>query len=228
MIKSHSAYLMSIKTIAADTTEVTFDTSKDPIHFTAGQYITVTAPGLERLGIKEQTHDFSIVSSPNDHARLAISFRVSQSRFKQTLLSLPLGTEVTLEGPSGIFTLPEDSAMPLIFIAGGVGIDPFMSIIRFVTESNLDFKITLYYFNKSTDTESYRDELKALAAKNHFLKIHEVFGHFDKKYIDTDNISKTKWYIAGPPGMVANARQSIIELGVSDINIRTEEFTGYD
>lgn len=224
------ASILTIRTIAANTAEVTFYISGTPFSFVAGQYVTVIISGPEEAAVKERTHDFSIASSPVHTDRLSIAMRISESRFKRTLLSLPLGTRVTLEGPKGIFTLPNTEQGPLVFIAGGIGITPFSSMVRFSSESCLGYNITLLYFNASQESEVYGQELRLIAEKNNQFVLHEIVGLFSEKYIIryVKDFPSMIWYVAGPPGMVALVRQALIKLGVLDTCIRTEEFTGYE
>lgn len=91
---------VSKSAIAPGVTEVALDISKTDFHFKAGQYATITLSATTDQPTTSQFHDFSIVSSPNDHIKLKIAFRNSDSFFKKTLLSLPLGAPIILEGPS--------------------------------------------------------------------------------------------------------------------------------
>ncbi len=221
--------IITRRTIAANTVEVTFDTSANPLNFVAGQYVSVTVPGPESLSLRQRTHDFSIASSALHQEHLSIAFRLSNSPFKQQLSSLPVGTLVTLTGPKGIFILPDSSQIPLVFIAGGIGITPFISMLSYTTEAHLGHKIDLFYFNLSKASEVYGQELRLLAKQNNNLVLHEIYVSFKSDFI-TKNISdipRRIWYVAGPPGFVTVARYSLLQLGVPASLIHTEEFTGY-
>lgn len=120
------------RTTAEKTYEVSFNLSGKSFSFIAGQYIRVTVPKLLYDDQKGPSRVFTIASSPNEKNKLAIAFRDSESGFKKTLLELSQGSLVEIEGPFGYFTLPKNTSRPLIFIASGIGITPFLSMIRFV------------------------------------------------------------------------------------------------
>lgn len=230
MITTFEASIFSRTIIADNTVEVVFDVSKRTFNFTAGQYITVTVHGLEALDIREQFRDFSIASSPDRPEKISIAFRVSQSRFKQSLLDARIGAPVTISGPKGIFTIPETAEKPIIFIAGGIGITPFLSMLRIAKASGL-YRITLFYYNGNKESAAYRKELESVAKQNDAFDFCPVYGYFDgneiKKYIVKHAGSDFLFYIAGPPGMVASARWFLDTNGIQDKNIKTEEFSGY-
>lgn len=216
-----------IAMIAENTFEVVLHISDQNFKFKAGQYITVTLPNLKQLPIREQFRDFSIASSPNYLPRLSISFRKSESAFKKELLQMKKGDEVIIEGPSGIFTLPDIYEKPIVFIAGGIGIDPFMSMLEFATENNLPHKITVLYCNRSHESAAYLEKLDSLSKQNPLIKIVRIFGPLEEKHIADLPSQNPLWYIAGPPGMVETARAILLKLGIIETDIKTEEFTGY-
>ena len=138
--------------------QVTFKV-EGPFSFMAGQYCFVTLPNLlypdDRLGKRH----FSIVNSPNEKGIITIATRLRDSGFKKTLNELPLGSEVNLGPIAGAFTLPTDFKRPLVFIAGGIGITPYMSMLRYISEEKLPYKITLIYSNRDKNTTAYFDEI---------------------------------------------------------------------
>ena len=164
MTKELRAKLASRNVVAQGTTEAVFAFTDGELRFTAGQYVTITAPGLEHLPIEKQFHDFSIASSPTNAKEIRIAFRDSESPFKLAVLNVALGTEFIIEGPKGIFTLPEIADKPIVFIAGGIGITPFHSMLRYAYESKLSYRITLFYYNASELRTPYLGELMEIAA----------------------------------------------------------------
>src|SRR3990167_11558916 len=117
-----------------------FEASDPAFIFQAGEYVQIV---LED-GLK---HYFSVMSSPNELPVLKIATRPSQSEFKKTLLQMPIASEVEINGPWGDLFLPEDGKeRTYYFVAGGIGITPFMSMIKYKVEENLPYDITLLYF----------------------------------------------------------------------------------
>ncbi len=230
MVTTFEAPILSRTIVANDTMEIVFDTSANPLTFIAGQYITVTVHGLEVLDMREQFRDFSIASSPDHAEKISILFRLSQGRFKQALITAPLGTQVTISGPKGIFTLPSSADKPIIFIAGGIGITPFLGMVR-DPQTNGIYTVVLFYYNKSKNEAAYLEELNTASLQNDIFSFYPIYGIFNgseiKKYLAEHTGSNFLFYIAGPPKMVALAQRFLIEEGIQDKNIKTEEFSGY-
>lgn len=115
--------------------EMSFDITGREFSFTAGQYIRLRVPHLEFEDTRGPARLFSIATSPHD-TKLTIVFRHTESGFKKTLIHTALGTELEVEGPWGAFTLPKSSERPLLCIAGGTGITPFLSMLRFAAKES--------------------------------------------------------------------------------------------
>ncbi len=221
--------ILEQKTIAEKTCEVSFDLSGQKFDFLAGQYIRVSVSNLLYPDPKGNSRVFSIASSPNEKNKLSIAFRDSGSGFKRTLMELPLGSLVEIEGPFGYFTLPKDSLRPLVFIAGGIGITPFLSMIRFVNENKLNYQITLLYANQNKESGAYLDELEEIARQNSRFILKNKFGYIDEEFIkqSVKNLKEQSWYIVGPPPMVAAVREILARLNIDSNKIYLEDFYGY-
>jgi ferredoxin-NADP reductase len=156
---------------------------------------------------------------------------------------MPLESEVNIEGPYGSLILHTDSTKPAVFIAGGIGITPFMSMIRYATKENLPHKIFLFYSNRRPEDSAYLAELQQkergnpnfhliatmTQMENSKLPWHGETGYINeamiKKYIE--DITKPIYYLAGPPEMISAMREILLKMGVLEDNIRAEEFAGY-
>jgi len=225
----HQLPIIARKEVAENTLEVTFDVRGKTCVFRPGQYLTVMLPELKFPDPKGNSRVFSIASSPDNKESISIVFRLSGSGFKQTLSELPIGSLVTADCCWGNFTLPEDSSAPLVFVAGGVGVAPFMSSIRFVVEEKLPHRITLIYANKDKASAMYLAELEDIAAHNKNVTLKTVFGAVDRAILDecVQQQKDAKWFVAGPAVMVNTVQASLHELGVPSIRIHSEEFAGY-
>lgn len=217
------------KTIAEKTCEVSFDLSRKEFKFLAGQYIRVSVLKFLYSDPKGMSRVFSIASSPNDKNRISIAFRDSGSGFKRTLTKLPIGSLVDIEGPFGYFTLPQNSSQPIVFIAGGIGITPCLSMIRYATEEKLVHPITLLYANRNTENAAYLEECATLVKQNSRFLLKNQFGRIDDNFIrqSVESLDEPVWYIVGLPAMVADMRNLLSHLGVGDAKIYFEDFTGY-
>lgn len=240
--------------IAENTVELTFSVSDPSFSFKAGQYVSIEIPSLSGFSVPDRCHDFSVASSPSNPKEISIAFRISQSIFKTALLVLPLGGVVNIDGPKGVLTLPEperpglesaDSCLghenicdpavmyphpvPLIFVAGGIGITPLLSMIRFATETLSSQKIILLYCNARKETTAYHEELLALEKQNVNFTLHGAFGVPDDKLFVpyVQKAPDALWYIVGAPAMVKAVQQILAKSGIIDTQIRIEEFSGY-
>lgn len=211
--------------LCENTTEIILKT-KTPFNFTAGQYVTITLPTLQSLSPKDQSRDFSIASPPEDVNHITIAFRDSESVYKKELLRPDYFGEVTIDGPKGILVLPETYSIPIVFIAGGIAISPFLSIIQHVISQKLPYNINVLYYNHKKETTAYLEELNELTKNQLNIKIDFKF----KRITDEDlhiYPQDSLWYVAGSRGMVKLARVMLSGMHINERFIKTEEYAGY-
>lgn len=197
-----------------------FDISATEFQWRAGQYISIVLPEHEDGEVKDSFHEFSIASAPGA-STMTVAFRLSNSVFKQTLLSKKPGDAVTFEGPFGVF-YPPDSAKGVIYIAGGIGITAFLGAL----EQKANYPVHLYTFNHSEASEPYKDLLASLAREKGFV-LHQHYGRITEEALDFIPGLQTYVLIAGPNEFVKTARQLALNMGIMEQKIQTEEFTGY-
>jgi ferredoxin-NADP reductase len=210
--------------------------------FKAGQYIDLTLLGSQPGLPDGLTHTFSIASSPRDE-ELLVATRLRGTAFKQAISILPIGSMARIEGPMGSFSLHKNTARPAVLIAGGIGIAPFLSMISYATAEKLRHPIVLFYANRYIEDATFIDDLWSLERANPRLRFVPILTRTDRNYRgwkgETGRFSSEMllrhvrilrgpiYYIAGPPTMVAAARQTLSEVGIDEDDIRTEEFAGY-
>ncbi|MBI5077795.1 MAG: FAD-dependent oxidoreductase [Candidatus Yonathbacteria bacterium] len=229
MIRHFPARLSEKKIIAENTAELTFAVSDPDFSFKAGQYVSVEIPSLSEAAAPDRYHDFSIASSPLNPKEISIAFRISKSIFKTALLALPIGGTVNIDGPKGVLVLPDTNVSPLIFVAGGIGITPLISMIRMATETSLSQQITLLYCNTSKEMTAYAEELSILEKQNPHFVLRSLIGAPDEKLFAPymQKTSKSFWYIVGAPAMTAVVKQILKNFDIMDPQVRIEEFSGY-
>ena len=220
--------ILGRKELAVDTFEVTL---KRPAEFTfvAGQYTQIQLPKLLKADPKGRSRQFSIVSSPSNFDEVKVVFRMTGSGFKETLLNLPVGSSLRLEQAAGSFVLPQTLTRPHVFVAGGVGISPFMSYVTERVNDHWDHPIRLFYGNQSPEKAAYLAELKSIEKIQSRFTLHsiykqptqELFAQCAKKHTDAT------WWVVGPPALVATATAGLRMAGIQDQHIKTEPFTGY-
>lgn len=223
----HNALIISRKRIAKKTLEVGFHLGDKRFSYKPGQYIEVVLPHLKDKDPMGNKREFSIVSSPNQSNELAIAFRKSDSEFKKSLAALPINSPVAVFGPYGRFTLPADIARPLVFVAGGIGITPFISMLRYVNDHRTNHRIVVLYVNHDNQGAAYLEELKWLAKNNQNITLKNKTGRLtdrDLVSLNEENFD-ARYFIAGPPKMVEATKNALKSIDKS-IAIETEEFTG--
>jgi ferredoxin-NADP reductase len=239
-----SAYhgtLLGRTNVAEGTMAFQFEKPQDFV-FKAGQYIDLTLLGSRPGSSTGLTHTFSIASSPSDD-EILVTTRVRSTVFKQALSILPLGSGVNIEGPMGSFGLHNNTSRPAVFLAGGIGIAPFLSMLSYATEQKQHHPIILFYANRYLEDAAFIDALWTLERANPRFRFVPTLtrmasnngrwkgktGHISAEMLLTQvgTVRGPIYYIAGPPTMVAAARRSLIEVGADEDDIRTEEFAGY-
>ena len=130
--------------------------------FKAGQTLDLTLINPSETDAEGNTRTFSITSAPHD-TDLVIATRMRNSAFKRVLASAPLGTSVEADGPMGSFTLHRNVTKPAIFLAGGIGITPFRSMIRDAVARNLAQPLWLFYSNHRPEDAAFLEDLQRLA-----------------------------------------------------------------
>lgn len=217
--------LLARSTVAEETTELTLQfLDQETFSYSAGQYIDLSLPSLTYPDERGNSRSLSIVSAPHETGTISVVFRNSESGWKRTALAIPLGTHLELAGPAGFFTLPRKTTRPIIAIAGGVGIAPFISMTRHAKFSSSGHAISLLYENKKIERAPYITELRETVPT-----FYEQYGHTPKERLAeiVQSHQNPLFYVAGPIGMVARIHGNLLSLGVDDLSILTEEFTGY-
>lgn len=223
------AFLVEQKEIAEQATEAVFSMEPNSFTFSAGQYVWIELPKLLFPDTKGSRRAFSIASSPNTKGSLRIAFRNSESGYKKTLLSLPIGAEVALSGPYGSsYVPPENPQRMTVYIAGGVGVTPFVGVIQHEKESKSERHIKLFYLNENENRAVYLDELKRIASEHKNFDLRLLFGkdnlaplwEFIKEHSGGGDI---EWYVSGPQGMVTAVGDALSLAKIPENSVHYEE-----
>lgn len=212
--------------------------------FKAGQAVYLSLPETSGTSDKKgHARIFSLTSAPQDR-QLEIATRQTGSAFKQALAAAAMGTSLRIEGPYGDLTLHEDAHCPAVFLAGGIGVTPFLSMVRDATNRGLHHRIFLFYSNKRPENAAFLAELRDLERRNpRFTRVTafteiEVDLQTDRMEqgrINTAMLSKylgdlaqPVFYIAGPPTMVRHMQEQLIEASINPHKVKVLAFLGYD
>ncbi|MEK7398507.1 MAG: ferredoxin reductase family protein [Candidatus Poribacteria bacterium] len=196
-----------------------------------GQFLFIQ---LLKNGKVSESHPFTISSSPT-RDEVSISVK-SVGDFTSTIRNAKTSDLAYVDKPYGVFSFLNYDAKNLVFIAGGIGITPFISMLRYIYDSKLDKNITLIWGNKSSADIAFKDELEKMASEMPLLKvIYIMSGQQDwqgeKGYVDAEKIKKyvldfndTQFFVCGPPVMMNNVIKALKQLGVSKKYIHFERF----
>lgn len=214
-----------------DVVEIAFDICGKEFAFQAGQYIEVTLPQLSYADARGKSRKFFITSAPSNRELLSIAFDTSDSGFKKALIEMPLGSEVTVQGPFGDMFLPEDTTSPVVFIADGIGIAPFLSMLRSALEEKRPNHFFLFQTNTKLENTALSAELLDMQKTNPQLIICNHVGAVDTllltEHIDSAVMKTAFWYVVGPQSMTVSTIKTLEELAVLQDHIRFEELSGY-
>lgn len=223
-----TATIHSFREVALKTHEVTLRLDA-PFFFEAGQSIELCINPTTSVDKRDDCRNFSIVSTPSDKNLLTVVLRDTNSVYERSLLGLPIGSKVVVTGPFGNLSLPQDTSKEVVFIAGGVGIAPFMSMAQLSLEKNLKTPITLLYANTNTKQALYIKELENIAQKNSNFQLKLKDGDIDTSFIRdvVENTTGKKWCVAGSPAFVLSVLYQLREIGIHETDILFEEMSGY-
>lgn len=214
----------------------------DGFEFVAGQSIDLTLLDPSETDAKGPLRTFSVASAPYE-LDLMVATRMRDTAFKRELKKLPLGTPLKIEGPFGSMTLQKKAARPAVFLAGGIGITPFRSMLFQANEIIAGHQITLFYSNRRPEDAAFLTELSDLTEQNPNFTLVATMTHLgDSKtvwngesgYINQVMLGKHLarssqpiYYIAGPPALESAIREMLVEFAVEEDDINSEGFSGY-
>jgi len=214
----------------------------DGFSFRPGQFVNFTLDSPIVTDAGGSTRTLSIASAPHEK-ELMVAMRMRDTGFKRAASALPIGAPFLLEGPFGNLILHRNTARPAVFLAGGIGITPFRSIIRHATEVGSTHEISLFYSIRRVEEAAFLKELEDIQELNPRFRFiptithpEGIPQHWGGELGHITEAMLAKWipdfqspifYIAGPPGMVTGMRKILDDAGVSDDDIRAEEFAGY-
>jgi ferredoxin-NADP reductase len=226
--------------VAKGTLLVTFDLLGEEVDFTPGQYFFVTLPDVGYQDERGLRRHITVVTSPNEKGVLGLATRMRETAFKRSLGELPIGAEVEVEPPKGSFALPEDASRPLVFVAGGIGITVFRSMLRYIQEEGLPYSVTLIFSNRDRESTAFLAELQELERENPNFRLvltmtqdpgwegetRRIDSRFFEDYLDRE-LSDYTFLVAGPPAMVEGVQKTLDDAGVKEENVIAARFSGY-
>jgi ferredoxin-NADP reductase len=209
--------------------------------FAPGQYMEWTL-GHNHPDGRGNRRYFTLASAPTEKTlRLGVKFYQKSSTFKKAMLSMNTGDEIVAAQLAGDFVLPENPRQKCVLIAGGVGITPFRSMIKYLLDTHQRRLITLFYANKTIADITYKDIFDRAQQE---LGIQIIYSVTDSNNLPsywkgttgriTPELIKNKvpdyrqciFYISGPKGMVDSFKESLNQMKIPSSQIKTDFFSG--
>jgi len=246
------SYLVSPKTklllrlknkmrVAPDIYDFIFEPSQK-LAFAPGQYMEWTL-GHQYPDARGIRRYFTLASSPTEpELRIGVKFYPNSSSFKETMLAMNTGSEIVAGQLAGDFVLPRNQQQKCVMIAGGIGITPFRSMIKYLLDTHQRRPIVLFYANKSYNDIVYQDVFERAHRELGIKVVYTVtntytvprtwdgrVGRINRELIkyEVPDYKDCMFYISGPNSMVESYRALLREMGIRSNHIQTDYFPGF-
>ena len=234
------ALVKETREVAEGTLLVIFDLQGEEVDFRPGQYFWVElldSPYEDERGLRRH---FSVVTSPTERGVLGVCTRLRDTAFKKTLAELKVGDEVEVEPPKGDYVLPEDTSPHYVFVAGGIVITVFRSMLRYMADTGQPYRVTLVYSNRDRAGTAFLEELQELERQIPGLRLlltmtEDEGWEGESRFVGPDLLSDHlegeladhTYLVAGPPPMVEAVVGQLSEAGVPEEQVLPDRFSGY-
>lgn len=229
--------------LTKDTYTFFFQRNGQERDFIPGQIYEMKLPH-KKVDERGDDRVFTISSSPTNKEFITITTRILQSSFKLTLGNLNPGDKVQFNGPYDDLNFDPNDTRPHVFLAGGIGITPYHSIVQYSLDKKVNTTMTLFVSWKTQDEmvfdEFFRNAQDSLESFNYIPTLTEDSslesdvwdgerGRIDEKMIRkyVSSMLDCKYFFAGPPAMVNSLKKVVIDMGIPKQNLLAEEFEGY-
>ena len=205
------------------------------LDYKAGQFFFITL----KQGEKELSKHFSFSSSPTEKDHIEFTKKFTDHEYSLALKAVKVGDWARIDAPYGQFTF-EGEYPKIAMLGGGIGITPFLSIIKNATDKPLSSRITLFYGCRTENDMAFKQELEELAQENKSLKIIYIINQPTEKWEGaTGNINaemikqllpdyqENIFFTCGPPPMVEAMEKLVTSLGLPKEKLKRELFSGY-
>lgn len=208
--------------------ELVFSPLAQKIKFLPGQFVFLR---FENKEIFSESHPFSITSS-SDNDNLSLGIKALGDYTSMVYLLKP-GAVCRIEGPFGAFSFLKASSKRQIWIAGGIGVTPFLSMARQINfdKNNRNYEIDLFYSVKDSKEAAFAEEFMKTSEQNANFKFHQYFsgenGRISANFIlkNSDNIHNAEIFLCGSSNFMRSLREQFIKLDFNNNKIYSEEFS---
>ncbi len=225
------------KQLTHETYEFYFKRPKE-LSFKAGQYMKYSLD-ISKSDDRGASRYFTISSSPLNKEYITITTRVIQSSFKIALSNMEKGDKIRSFGPLGYFTFDPKSRKNKIFLAGGIGVTPYHSILKTIQGKRSLANIILFDSWPRAKDAVYLSELKEVEARNKNIKVIYTLTQENKEGFEYGRISPqliekympnykdAEFFVVGSEEVEAALLKMVKDMGVAEENIFSENFPGY-
>lgn len=227
--------------LSSDTFDFIFPLEKR-LSFIPGQYMEWTM-AHQKPDSRGNRRYFTLASSPTeDNIRLGVKFYDQSSTYKKALLNINQDDTIIASQIAGNFTLPQDKQKKLVFMAGGIGITPFRSMIKYLTDQNERRDIIIVYSNKYQSEIVYRQVFDEAQTKLNIKTVYTLtdsaqlpvgwtgqIGRVNSQMVQKEipDFMERNFYLSGPHSMVKGFEIVLQQMGVNKENIKTDFFPGF-
>ena len=224
--------------VAKGTLFVRFEVGEYP-DYRPGAYFWVELPDRGHQDEKGLRRHISLATSPTERPLVGLATRLRDTAFKRTLTELEVGDEVQVEEPKGSFLLPEATEPKYVFVAGGIGITVFRSMLRYIADEQLPHRVTLVYSNRDRESAAFLDELEELERRVDGLSLiltmtDEPGWEGETRHLDANvlgellgGLADKTFFVAGPPPMAEAVAESLTKAGLPEERVLADKFSGY-
>ena len=225
----------------AEGTMAFFLQKPDGFSYIPGQHATFRIINPSETDEEGDSRTFSFITTPGQNEEIGFATRMRDTAFKRILKHADNGLEIEVKNPRGSMVLPQDSTRPLVFLAGGIGITPLISMIRDATRTQSQQKISLFYANRTIAQTAFLQDLTEMAGKNPNFTFIPTMTQEDqnvwkgetgrvneqlvRKYVPS--FENTVFYLAGPTGMVNGMTDLLTSMGIDSLFIKSEDYGEY-
>jgi ferredoxin-NADP reductase len=210
--------------------------------FRAGQYVDITLPDPPYDDLLGPTRSFSIASAPAERDLLLL-MRIRNTAFKRAMADMPLGSALLLDGPVDDLSLALNGAQNAVYLAGGVGVAPFLGAIRHAATYGGELKATLFYSNRRPEDAAYLEEITALTERVQGFRFIPTMTRMERsertwsgetarigapileRYLPA--LRGPRYYLSGSTLFISGVRQELARAGIPGGDIRVEMYAGY-
>jgi ferredoxin-NADP reductase/Na+-transporting NADH:ubiquinone oxidoreductase subunit NqrB len=227
--------------VAANTVDFVFHTGRK-FSYKPGQYMEWTLPHGQ-ADLRGSRRFLTLASSPTEpDLRIGVKFYEPGSTFKKALIDMDANTPIVASQIAGDFTLPEDKNKKLAFIAGGIGVTPFRSMVKYLMDTNDPRQVTLLYGANSIADVAYADIFTQATGQIGLKTVYVLrdvagapgglparSGMVNAQIIKEEipDYAERLFYLSGTHVMVEAVRDALGELGVHRSHIKEDFFPGY-